>query len=76
MRRAYELAIHRCVNWLTLDAIEWFEDPEPVKAMALDMKAAMLEEPQSLKEKMLYAFENDEDHDRLLELIHSMKEDS
>ena len=40
----------------------------------MEMKAAMLREPQSLKQKMLYAFENDEDHDRLLALINSMED--
>ena len=76
MRRAYELAVDRCMIWLALEGSDWFEGAEPrmLRATALDMKAAMLKGPQSLKQKMLYALENDEDNDRLLKLINSMED--
>ena len=74
MRRAYDYAVHRCVFWLNTEGRDWLKDVEDAPAMALEMRTAVLREPQSLKQRMLCAIKNDEDNERLLQLINSMED--
>ena len=67
MRAAYDYAVEACSNWLD---VRYNEDDY----VASEMRDAVLAEPKGLKGQMLYALENDEDHDRLLELINSMED--
>ena len=73
MRAVYDYAVTVCSNWIHS---RFDHSILCSKELALQMEEEVLAEPKGLKARMLYAFENDEDHDRLLELIHSMKEDS
>jgi len=65
MRAAYDHAVNECYDWIG----DWLQ-----RRVADEMRDAVLAEPKDLKSQMLYAFENDEDNDRLLELINSMED--
>lgn len=70
MRAAYDYAVDFCANWL----YRRYHNNHDMKALALYMKVDALAEPKSLKQQMLYVLENDDDNDRLLELINSMED--
>ena len=63
MRAAYDHAVNDCSDWIDGRYNEYVAD---------EMRDAVLAEPKGLKRQMLYALKNDEDNDRLLELINSM----
>ena len=65
MRAAYEHAVNDCSDWL---------DSRYNEYVASEMRDAVLVEPKGLKGQLLYALENDEDNNRLLELINSMED--
>jgi len=64
MRAAYDHAVNDCSDWI---------DGRYNECVADEMRDAVLAEPKGLKGQLLYALENDDDHDRLLELINSME---
>ena len=65
MRAAYDYAVNDCSDWIDGRYNEYVAD---------EMRDAVLAEPKGLKRQMLYALKNDEDNDRLLELINSMED--